>query len=120
MGLDGNTLSETIRQGWDPGILGTMTRHAALRATHVHISIITHVTPADLTDFLDDISTVNGFANPFIFIATQRVRELPNPGRPGETTLSELAARIGQAIETGWHVSKMYRSAEAERWPGGL
>ena len=53
MGRDGNTLSKTIRQGWDPGTLGTMTRNAALRATNVHISIITHVTPADLTDFLD-------------------------------------------------------------------
>jgi hypothetical protein len=114
MTREGNTLSEVIRQAWDTGELGTMTRTAPLRATGAHISLITHVTPTDLQLYLNDVSTMNGFANRFIFIATRGVRLLPDPGRPSEEALREFVVRLAKAIEFGQHVTEMHRSAEAE------
>lgn len=113
---EGNTLSEVMRQAWDSGNLGTMTRNAPLRATGAHISLIAHVTRADLALYLNDVSTVNGFANRFIFIATKRARILPNPGRPLSTALAEFAKRLAKAVAFGKQVAEMRRSPEAEAY----
>jgi hypothetical protein len=110
---EGNTLSEVIRQAWDSGNLGTMTRNAPLRATNTHISVITHVTPSDLQLYLNDVSTMNGFANRFIFLATRRVCSLPDPGRPPDHALRTFAARLAKAIEFGEQVKEMKRSPDA-------
>jgi hypothetical protein len=110
---EGNTLSEVMRQAWDSGNLGTMTRNAPLRASGAHISIITHVTPSDLQSYLSDISAMNGFANRIIFVATRRVKSLPDPGRPPEDLLAEFAKRLARVIECGRAVRKMIRSSEA-------
>jgi hypothetical protein len=110
---EGNTLSEVIRQAWDSGNLGTMTRNAPLRATNTHISVITHVTPSDLQLYLNDVSTMNGFANRFIFLATRRVCSLPDPGRPPDHALRAFAARLAKAIEFGEQVKEMKRSPDA-------
>jgi hypothetical protein len=114
MARDGNTLSETVRQSWDSGKLGTMTRTAPLRATDAHISIIAHITRADLSLYLNDISAVNGFANRFVFLATRRTKLLANPGRPTMETIGAMAARIAGVIEFGQTVGAMQRSPEAE------
>jgi hypothetical protein len=110
---EGNTLSEVIRQAWDSGNLGTMTRNAPLRATNTHISVITHVTPSDLQLYLNDVSTMNGFANRFIFLATRRVCSLPDPGRPPDHALRTFASRLAKAIEFGTTVTEMKRSPDA-------
>jgi hypothetical protein len=110
---EGNTLSEITRQAWDSGNLGTMTRNAPLRATNTHISLITHVTPSDLQLYLNDVSTMNGFANRFIFLATRRVCSLPDPGRPSDSSLRAFASRLAHAIEFSQLVREMKRSTEA-------
>jgi hypothetical protein len=114
MKREGNTLSELMRQVWDSGNLGTMTRNAPLRATNAHVSIITHVTPPDLQTYLSWEATMNGFANRFIFLATKRVRVLPSPGRPSDKSLAEFAAKLARSIEFGTCVGEMRRSIEAE------
>lgn len=114
MTREGNTLSEVIRQAWDTGELGTMTRKEPLRASGAHISLITHVTPSDLQLYLNDVSTMNGFANRFIFIATRGVRLLDDPGRPAENILGQFASRLAKAIELGQRVREMHRSADAQ------
>lgn len=110
---EGNTLSEVIRQVWDSGNLGTMTRNAPLRATNAHVSVVTHVTPSDLQLYLNDVSTMNGFANRIIFFATRRERLLPDPGRPPEAALRAFAEKLARAIEFGQRVGEMKRSPEA-------
>ena len=36
-----------------------------------------------------------------VFLATRRVRSLPDPGRPPEAALGEFAGRLARAIEFG-------------------
>ena len=118
MNKEGNTLSEILRQAWDSGgNLGTMTRNAPLRATGAHISIVTHITNNELKQYLTDTSMSNGFANRFIFVATKRVQELPDPGRPSVQAVGELASHIARVIQAGMRIREMHRSPEAaELW----
>ena len=50
----GNTLSPIIRQAYNGGCLRTMTRNNPMKATGAHISIIGHITAAELARYLTD------------------------------------------------------------------
>src|SRR5262249_6825586 len=63
----GNTLSRTVRDLWDRGNVGTMTKNSPARTTGAHVSIVGHITPDELRRLLDNTSATNGFANRFLF-----------------------------------------------------
>ena len=48
MNRDGNTLSEVIRQVFDSGNLGNLAKNSSNRASDAHVSIIGHITAADV------------------------------------------------------------------------
>jgi len=64
MTREGNTLSPTIRQAWDGDRPRTMTKNSPTRATGAHVSIIGHVTKAELLRHLGATEAANGFAKP--------------------------------------------------------
>ena len=108
---EGNSLSETIRDGWDnKPKLGTMTKATPMTATKPFISLIAHVTRADLSLYLNDVSISNGFANRIMFCATKRVRLLEDPGRPSESKLHEFTKRLAQVIAAARKIKQMHRS----------
>ena len=47
---DGYILSRVLRDGWDRGDLGTLTKTSPARATGAHISLIGHITADELRD----------------------------------------------------------------------
>ena len=112
MGREGNTVSEELRKAWDDHPLGTMTVES-LRATGAHISVVTHVTRADLSLYLNDVSISNGFANRFVFLASKRIRLLSNPGRPNQTKLNDFARKLSIAIHAASKIGQMHRSVNA-------
>ena len=77
---DGNILSMVLRDGWDGGTLGTLTKNSPERATDTHLSMIGHITQAELVKSLSSVDAHNGYANRFLFVATQRARLLPHGG----------------------------------------
>jgi hypothetical protein len=79
MARDGNTLSAVIRQAFDSGQLATLTKGYPQRATGAHISIVGHITKADL-NYLAASDASNGFANRFLWIASRRSKLLPEGG----------------------------------------
>jgi hypothetical protein len=80
MNRESNTLSDVIRQAWDSGRLATMGKHEASIATDAHVSIIAHVTRADVEKHLTKEDSSNGFANRFLWLAVRRSKELPDGG----------------------------------------
>jgi hypothetical protein len=52
MKREGNILSRVIRDAWDRGDLATLTKNSPARATGAHVSIIGHITAAELRDDL--------------------------------------------------------------------
>jgi hypothetical protein len=114
MNRDGNTLSAVMREAWDSGDLATLTRNSLLKATGVHISILAHVTKAELLARLDDTSKANGFANRFLWALVRRSKELPEGGAVPEHTLQSLAERLYGVITFACTVSEVKRDEAAK------
>ena len=77
MSREGNTLSPVIRQAWDDGTLQTLTKNSPMKATEAHVSIIGHITKAELLRHLTETEAANGFANRFVWLLVRRSKELP-------------------------------------------
>jgi hypothetical protein len=114
MSRDGNTLSPTIRQAWDGGRLRTLTKNSPTKSTDAHISIIGHITKAELLRHLSETEAANGFANRFLWVMVRRSKELPFGGDVPETTA--LRERLDSAIRFG-RTPRIIRWGESARGP---
>jgi hypothetical protein len=90
----GNTLSPLLRKAWDGDKLSTMTRNNPLTATGAHISVIAHITEAELRARLTRTDTANGFANRFLFPLVRRSKELPFGGALTDRQVLELGESL--------------------------
>jgi hypothetical protein len=116
----GCTLSTTIREAWDSGDLRILTKSDPITATGAHISIIGHITGAELRTELTATDTANGFANRFLFVAVRRSKLLPFGGAPIDSDrldvfaerLYELAqrARTRNAVQMTERASAVWSS----------
>ena len=115
---EGSILSRVVRDAWDcRQMLATMTKHSPTRATEAYISIVGHITIAELQRRLDETTMANGFANRFLLGCIRRARLLPHGGnfqahereRLGRCTKEALnAARTRAQVEM--------TPAARERW----
>jgi hypothetical protein len=80
MNRDSSTLSDVIRQCWDSGNLRTLNRKDPIKATGAHVSIVAHVTPADIRKHLSETDSANGFSNRFLWVCSRRSKLLPEGG----------------------------------------
>ncbi len=90
-----NTLSSIIRNAWDGNDIATLTK-MALKATGAHISIIAHVTEAELNQYFIGSDLFNGFANRFLWPLVKRSKLLPHGGR--RLDLSRLGLHLAGAL----------------------
>jgi hypothetical protein len=110
---DGSILSMVLRQGWDSQTLQTLSKGSPERAGDAHLSMIAHTTTADLRRSLDDVDVLNGFANRFAWLASQRSRTLPGGGCISPEVARDLTRRTRKALEGARHVGHMQRDARA-------
>ena len=110
---DGNKLSSVIRDSWDTGKLGILTKNDPIRATDAHISIIGHITKAELSKYLSQTEMLNGFANRFLWIAVKRSKILPHGGNLNLGVLSSVHIEINHAVTFGKVPGQLKFSAEA-------
>jgi hypothetical protein len=94
-----STLSPTLRSAWDGRPLQLLTRTAPARASAAHISIIGHITQADLRHHLTQQELANGLANRFLLICCRRTRLLPEGGNPDPLAGTGLINVLGGAIK---------------------
>jgi hypothetical protein len=113
LGRDGNTLSATIRDAWDRGDLGTLTKTSAETATGAHIAIIAHITQAELLRHLSETEQANGFANRFLWAVVQRSKFLPDGGAPDPETMDVLTLRLAEAVAFARSMREIRRDDEA-------
>src|SRR3712207_7605150 len=55
-------------QAWDDGVLQTLTKNSPMKAMNAHISIIGHITKAELMRHMNETEVANGFANRYIWL----------------------------------------------------
>lgn len=117
MGREGNNLSAVIRQAWDTGDLGTLTKSNRVKATGAYISIIGHVTKDELRRYLDRTEAGNGFGNRFLWACAKRSNLLPEGGALHTVDFGDIGRRLMACVEFGRNVGELRRTPDAkELW----
>lgn len=96
---DGNKLSAIIRDLYDAGNIRTITKNDPVKATNAHVSVIGHITGAELQK-LGMVELLNGFYNRFITCVSRRTKLLPLGGNIEalRTQLTPLIEELKEAI----------------------
>jgi hypothetical protein len=110
----GNTLSAIFRQAWETGNIRSLTKNSPARATGAHVSIIGHITAAELRRYLTATEAANGFGNRFLWFCVQRSKCLPRGGRVPESAWNPIRERLRKAIEFATKTGEMGFDDEAE------
>lgn len=97
---DVNTLSPVLRSAWDGRPLALLTRTAPARASTPHLSVVGHITAAELAHHVSGLEIANGLLNRFLFVACRRVRLLPEGGHPDPLAGTGLDARLAAHLAT--------------------
>lgn len=114
---DGNTVSAQLRQGWDSGVLRTLTRKDPLVATGAHLSMVGHITREELLRYLDATEIANGFANRILWVLVRRSKLLPEGGHVDERALSDWSRKLELALDFARRQDDVVRDADArELW----
>jgi len=108
---DGNNLSGLIRDAFDRGNLESLTKNSPARATGAHISILGHITKAELLRYLDTTEAANGLGNRFLWPCVTRSKYLPDGGQPVD--LTPIIARLMDALAFARKTGLMTRDDEA-------
>jgi hypothetical protein len=112
---EGNILSAVIREAWDSGDLGTLTKHARTKATGAHISIVGHITRDELRRYLDATEAGSGFGNRFLWVCVRRSKVLPYGGELSTVDFAPLVRGLGDAITRGQQASELAHDASARK-----
>lgn len=112
---DGNTLSQIIRDAWDSLKLATLTKNSPLVVTDPMISIIGHITIAELLKCMSQTDMQNGFSNRFIFIKAEADKLLPDPPQMNQATKSLIVAEIKKSIEEARKIGRVEFDSDKTR-----
>ena len=99
MSRDGNTVGARIRDLWDIGRGRSLVKNSPFMATNAHVSIVGHITKAELIVSMDEVAALNGFANRFIWLGVRRSKIKPFGGEP--TDFGDLAYQMRDAVNFG-------------------
>jgi hypothetical protein len=98
---EGSSLSALMRNAWDrvhplEALVSERSR-AQARAVKHHISVIGHITKAELARYLTRTEAANGLGNRFIWICVRRARLLPHGA--ASPNLNEVVSRVNLVLE---------------------
>jgi len=116
LGRDGNTLSAVIRDAWDRGTLSTITKNNPAKATGAHVSIVAHITKAELNKYLSHTEALNGFGNRFIWVCSRRSKLLPLGSNSEILDLSQEIKDLEECVSFSKAQSKL--SLDSSAIPG--
>jgi hypothetical protein len=117
MHLPGNTLAQVLRQGWDSGPLGVLTRKDPLKAESSHLSVVGHITSFELKELLARRDIFGGSANRILWTCVRRHGIHPELGGLPDGLLEGLATEIRSALDAGTTVGKLtFSSMAEEQW----
>jgi hypothetical protein len=119
---EGSTLSPVMRLAWDGKALRVLAKNARGSCAEPHISIIGHITSAELLTLLSKSDAANGFANRFIWVCSRRSKHLPFGGTVDPGALARLGDRLRDTVtfartvgQVAWtpHAARMWEDAYA-------
>jgi hypothetical protein len=114
-GREISTLSPTLRSAWDGRPLQLLTRTAPARSSEAHISLIGHITQAELRHHLTQVELANGLANRFLLCACRRTRLLPEGGSSDPLADTGLISVLGGAIRHARSAGRLHLDTPASQ-----
>jgi hypothetical protein len=93
-----NTLSPVLRELWGRGSAQTLAKNSPERCSNALVSLLGHITPAELRNRLESAEVANGFANRFLYFLVRRSKLLPRGGNVPRAEVAKLALLLGEAI----------------------
>jgi hypothetical protein len=112
---EGNTLSATVRQAWDSGVLRILTKKSPATATNPHISIVAHITMEELIRHLSGTEKANGFANRFLWVLVKRSKLLPEGGMVPTAEFDRMVRDLSMAAAFARRIGEMTRTEAARK-----
>ena len=112
---DISTLSPVLRCAWDGRPLALLTRTAPAQAQNAHISVIGHITAAELAHNTTTIELTNGFLNRFILFACRRMRLLPEGGHADPLKGSQAEKRLATNLKRARHAGQLRLDPHARK-----
>ena len=106
MARPGNTLSPAMRNLWDHGKAGSLTKNDRTKCTDAHVSIVGHIVRDELRREMTSTEMCNGFANRFLFVCAKRSKMLPEGGSVDDGALDMLAFRFAQLVTEAKRIGK--------------
>jgi len=104
-----------LRDAWDRGDLGTLTKNSPARSTGALISIVGHITEHELRESLERTEMANGFANRFVFLCVRRSKLLPHGGSLDGATIHELGERTKTTLGRARGIGRVTMMSEARK-----
>ncbi len=108
-----STLSPTLRSAWDGRPLAILTRNAPARSSDAHISLIGHITAAELQHHINPLELANGLLNRFLLIGCRRVRLLPEGGDPDALAETGLDRALTKTLTSARRAGQIRLSDDA-------
>ena len=99
LGRETGQLSPLLRRAWDGGDLCGLDSRLPAQATAAHISLVGHVTKAELAQHLNHTESANGFANRCLWTSVRRSKSLPDGGSLAPEQQSELVADLRRTLD---------------------
>lgn len=116
MNREANTLSDVARQAWDcMPVLGTLAKNSPNRASNAHVSIIGHITQADIRKHLSGTDSANGFGNRFLWVCVRRSKELPDGGNFYAINWAPVVDRLGTCLDAARRAGVIARDQDAAK-----
>src|SRR5277367_5452319 len=98
LGRETGQLSPLLRCAWDGGDLCALDSRRPGQVTAAHISLVGHVTKAELAHHLSHTESANGFANRCLWTSVRRSKSLPDGGSLPPEQQSALAADLRRTL----------------------
>jgi hypothetical protein len=115
MRVEANSLSAVLRQAYDYGDIRTLTKTSPVQATGAHISIVGHITEAELRVTLSDVELLNGFGNRLLYFLVKRSKPLPEGEPVPEEQIQPLARELREVVKFAGTVGIIRRDDAARK-----
>jgi hypothetical protein len=112
---EGNTLSQTLREAFDGGIISPMTKHNRIKSTYPHINILGHITKYELCHLMDESDVHNGLYNRFLWACVRRSKVIPLPKPMNLRSLKKIANQLAKSVYFAHQGQCLYLSTRAKK-----
>ena len=116
MDREGNSLSQFLREAWETGNMGSMTKNNPVTATGAHISLCGQITRDELFARLKEVDIYNGLYNRFLWWCVRRSKTLPRGGESDIYKITSCLDDLKEVILWARGTGQLHRSEEAEEF----